>query len=45
MEEIKNVRTGAFSPWSRNPVLHALVLPFGGVGALALIDTLVQMGL
>ncbi|RKY18401.1 MAG: hypothetical protein DRQ55_13435 [Planctomycetota bacterium] len=44
MEEIAAVSSGAFAPWSRSPALRALLMPFGGVGALALIDMLAQTG-
>jgi hypothetical protein len=44
MEEIRDQRQGAFSHWFQNPVVRAVLMPFGGVGVLALIDTLVKAG-
>ncbi|MFH2000464.1 MAG: hypothetical protein ABIK28_12330, partial [Planctomycetota bacterium] len=45
MEQIRDFRKGAFSPWFQNPVVRAFLMPFGGIGALALIDTLVKIGI
>ncbi|RKY20580.1 MAG: hypothetical protein DRQ55_07155 [Planctomycetota bacterium] len=44
IDEIEGVSVGAFAPWSRSPALRALLMPFGGVGALALIDMLAKSG-
>ena len=40
LEEVKSIRQGAFSPFFQNPVVQALVVPFGGVGGLTLLDFL-----
>ena len=45
IEEIQSLQGGAFTPWAQNPVLRAVILPFGGVGAVALLDMLAQLGL
>lgn len=44
-EEIRQTRTGAFTPWSRHPIIKALLIPIGGLGAVALLDTLSLIGL
>jgi uncharacterized integral membrane protein len=35
---IQSLNQGAFSSLSKNPILRAVLIPFGGVGALSLID-------
>lgn len=40
LAEIRVIKTGAFTSLAQNPVLHALSLPFGGIGGLALLDFL-----
>ena len=44
IEDVEQMREGAFSPWSRSPVVKAVAVPFGGVGALAVLDMLAQQG-
>lgn len=39
IEEIKSIKEGAFSPFSENPVIGAVLLPSGGVTLLALLET------
>ena len=34
------MRSGAFSPLTANPVLQALVLPFGGIGLLSIVEVM-----
>jgi hypothetical protein len=43
-EEVRALDRGAFANWSANPVLGALLLPFGGAGAAWLIDLILQFG-
>jgi hypothetical protein len=39
-DSIRSIRSGAFAPYSQNPVVQALMVPFGGVGGLYAIDFL-----
>lgn len=43
--EIKANQRGAFAPWTANPLLGSLLLPFGGAGASGLLDFFVHLGL
>lgn len=43
--EIKSNQRGAFAPWTANPLLGSLLLPFGGAGASGLLDFFVHLGL
>jgi hypothetical protein len=45
IEEIKALREGAFAPWSHHPVVRAAILPFGGAGALYVLDLLSKLGI
>jgi len=45
IEEVHGLHRGAFAHWSRHPVLKAILIPFGGVGLLALVEILGAMGL
>jgi hypothetical protein len=40
LDEVKSAHTGAFAPYLQQPVLQALVVPFGGVGMVQLIEFL-----
>jgi hypothetical protein len=40
VKRVQKYDEGAFSPWSKNPVLRALLLPVGGFGALELLNLL-----
>ena len=40
MERIRSTREGAFAPFSAQPALQALLLPFGGYGGIQLIEYL-----
>jgi hypothetical protein len=40
IEEISSTRRGAFSPIQENPLLHAVLIPFGGVGVIELAKTI-----
>ena len=43
MKEIEQNRNGAFAPVSEQPAIKALLLPFGGAGALFFLDALSYM--
>lgn len=40
IDEVRQLRSGAFSPWFRNPTLRAALIPFGGAGIVVLLDLL-----
>jgi hypothetical protein len=42
MERIRNTQEGAFAPISQQPALQALLLPFGGLGGVQLIEYLMS---
>ncbi len=42
-DEIKNLQTGPFLPLSRHPVVLSVLIPFGGVGSLYLIEYLTSI--
>jgi hypothetical protein len=42
MERIRNTKEGAFAPLSQQPALQALLLPFGGLGGVQLIEYLMS---
>ena len=44
VEEIKAMREGAFSPYTENPVLGAILIPLGGTGIVSLIQYLFGLG-
>jgi hypothetical protein len=37
IEQVKSIREGAYSPATENPVLHAILIPSGGVSLLTLL--------
>ncbi|MGR9107785.1 MAG: hypothetical protein ACU843_12710 [Gammaproteobacteria bacterium] len=41
LDEVKDTREGVFSPITEQPVVRSLLLPFGGVGSVMLLDYLV----
>lgn len=45
IEEIRGLREGAFAPWSHHPVVRAAILPFGGAGALWVLDLFAKLGI
>jgi len=45
IEEIKGLQRGAFAPWSRHPIVKAVLLPFGGLGAVLMLDMVGSIGL
>lgn len=44
-EEVAQLRRGAFGHWSQHPVLRAVLLPFGSLGLLSLVEALSLLGL
>ena len=40
IEKMLRIRDGAFSPWTRHPLLQSLALPLGGLALVALLDFL-----
>jgi hypothetical protein len=45
IKDILEVRDGAFAPFTHQPVLHALLVPFGGVGSVYLLEFLERMNI
>ena len=43
MERIRNTREGAFAPFTQQPALQALLLPFGGYGGVQLVEYLINL--
>lgn len=43
IQEIRNERRGSFRPVAEDPVVRALLIPFGGVGGVVLIDHLSRL--
>jgi hypothetical protein len=41
--EVRSIRQGAFSPFTQYPAVQSLLVPFGGVGGIYLIDFLAKM--
>jgi hypothetical protein len=41
LEEIESTKRGAFSPMQENPILHSVLIPFGGIGSLEMIRMIV----
>jgi hypothetical protein len=40
IEQVKSIREGAYSPFTENPVLHAILIPSGGISLLTLLKFL-----
>lgn len=45
IEELKNLKTGAFAPWSQHPLVRAVILPFGGAGTVLVLEILSKLGM
>ena len=45
MDHVKSIQTGAFAPFTRNPVIQALLVPFGGVGGVYIFDILGKLNI
>jgi len=43
IERIRNTREGAFAPFTQQPALQALLLPFGGYGGVQIIEYLINL--
>jgi hypothetical protein len=43
MERIRSTREGAFAPFTQQPALRALLLPFGGYGGVQLVEYLINL--
>jgi hypothetical protein len=43
MERIRSTREGAFAPFTQQPALRALLLPFGGFGGVQLVEYLINL--
>ncbi|HVN25271.1 MAG TPA: hypothetical protein VMT71_14960, partial [Syntrophorhabdales bacterium] len=43
IDEVESIRTGAFLPFTQHPVLQSLLVPFGGVGGIYLVDFLAKV--
>lgn len=44
IDEIQSLRRGAFAPWFQHPIVRAILIPFGGVGTVAVLDVLSKLG-
>jgi hypothetical protein len=44
-ESVKSIRAGAFAPYIQNPVVQALMVPFGGVGGMYALDFLGKLNI
>jgi hypothetical protein len=44
MDVVESERRGAFNGWFKHPIIQAMLLPFGGAGAVALLDFVVTLG-
>ncbi len=45
IEAIRGVRDGAFAPLTQHPVLRAVLIPFGGLGAVEIVNFLASSGI
>jgi hypothetical protein len=45
LDEVKSIRQGAFAPFTQHPVVQSLLVPFGGVGGIYLIEFLTKMNI
>jgi hypothetical protein len=44
LQRIDELREGAFSPFSQQPLVRAMLLPLGSIGGTALIEYLLPSG-
>ncbi len=44
IEELQQLKRGAFTPLSQHPIIRAILIPFGGIGTVALLDYLSNVG-
>lgn len=40
--EVRSIRQGAFAPFTQHPIVQSLLVPFGGVGGIYLIEFLIK---
>ena len=45
IDQLRSLNKGAFAPWTANPVMHALLIPFGGAGIAAVLEAVATMNL
>jgi hypothetical protein len=45
LDEVRSIRQGAFAPFTQHPVVQSLLVPFGGVGGIYLIEFLTKMNI
>ena len=45
INEIESLSKGAFSSWSQHPVVRAVLIPFGGIGTVYLLEFLSRLGI
>ena len=43
LDAVRSIRQGAFAPFTQHPVVRSLLVPFGGVGGIYLVDFLAKM--
>ena len=43
LDAVRSIRQGAFAPFTQHPVVRSLLVPFGGVGGVYLVDFLAKM--
>ena len=43
LKEISVLKEGAFAPFTQQPLLQALLVPFGGVGGVFMVDFFSKM--
>ena len=45
LDEVKSIKQGAFAPFAQHPVVQSLLVPFGGVGGIYLVEFLTKMNI
>ena len=43
--EVRSIKQGAFAPFTQHPIVQSLLVPFGGVGGIYLIDFFTKMNI
>ncbi|HME44560.1 MAG TPA: hypothetical protein VKF36_15830 [Syntrophorhabdales bacterium] len=43
LDEVRSMRQGAFAPFTQHPIVQSLLVPFGGVSGIYLVDFLAKM--
>ena len=44
IDEVANLRRGAFSKFADNPIIQAVAVPFGGLGIASFLDWFARSG-